>query len=148
MKPVHRIKSFPELSVDELYAILQLRAAVFVVEQNCVYQDLDGKDQQCFHLLIYSGDDLVGYSRLVPSGLSYKEIAIGRVITAASVRGTGLGRELMELSIHYCEKHLGKGPIRLSAQVYAKGFYASLGFAEEGPEYLEDGIPHVEMVRK
>ena len=143
----HTVKPFYELSLDELYELLKLRSEVFVVEQNCVFLDQDDKDQKCFHLLLYKEGDLVGYSRLVPPGLSYSEMAIGRVITAPSVRGTGLGKVLMELSITYCHQFFGKGHIRLGAQVYALDFYSRLGFEVAGEEYDEDGIPHVEMVR-
>lgn len=148
MKLTHTIKSFQELTVDELYDLLRLRSEVFVVEQNCVFLDQDNKDQKCYHLLLYSGQELVGYSRLVPAGLSYSEMAIGRVITSPSARGKGLGRILMELSIEYCHKIFGKGDIRLGAQTYAHGFYASLGFVSDGDVYDEDGIEHIEMVRK
>ena len=144
----HRVKAFQELTVDELYEVLKLRSEVFVVEQNGVFQDMDDKDQQCYHLMVYQEGKLVGYSRLVPAGLSYTEISIGRVITAASVRGTGLGKRLMELAIHYCRQKLGAGPIRIGAQTYALGFYASLGFVPEGEPYDVDGIEHIEMVRR
>lgn len=142
-----RLKSFHELTVEELYQVLKLRTEVFVVEQNCVFQDMDDKDQKCYHLMMFQDDLLVGYSRLVPAGLSYAEMAIGRVITASSVRGTGLGKKLMELAIDYCQQLLGPGPIRIGAQTYALGFYASLGFVAEGETYDEDGIEHVEMVK-
>ena len=148
MNLTHTVKAFQELSLNELYALLKLRVEVFAVEQNCVYQDLDGKDQVCYHVMLHLDDELVGYSRLVPAGVSYAEVAIGRVITAASVRGKGFGRTLMEYSIQNCHKLWGEGPIRLSAQVYAKEFYDSLGFVAEGEEYLEDGIPHIEMLRE
>lgn len=148
MNLTHSVKGFQELTLNELYALLQLRAEVFAVEQNCVYQDLDGKDQSCHHVMLNIGDQLVGYSRLVPAGLSYADIAIGRVITSSTVRGTGLGRKLMELSIEYCQKLYGSTDIRLSAQTYALGFYSSLGFVAEGETYLEDGIEHIEMVKK
>jgi ElaA protein len=148
MNLTHTVKAFQELTVDELYALLKLRSEVFVVEQNCVFLDQDDKDQKCHHLLLYSGDELVGYSRLVPAGLSYPEMAIGRVITSASARGKGYGRVLMELSIDYCHKLFGVGDIRLGAQTYALGFYASLGFIADGDRYDEDGIEHIEMVRK
>jgi ElaA protein len=148
MNLTHTVKAFQELTVDELYALLKLRSEVFVVEQNCVFLDQDDKDQKCHHLLLYSGDELVGYSRLVPAGLSYQEMAIGRVITSASARGKGYGRVLMELSIDYCQKLFGVGDIRLGAQTYALGFYASLGFIADGDRYDEDGIEHIEMVRK
>jgi len=148
MNLTHTIKAFQELTVDELYDLLRLRSEVFVVEQNCVFLDQDDKDQKCYHLLLYSGDELVGYSRLVPAGLSYSEMAIGRVITSPSARGKGLGRILMELSIDYCHKLFGPGDIRLGAQTYAHGFYASLGFVSDGEVYDEDGIEHIEMVRR
>jgi ElaA protein len=144
----HCVKAFQELTVDELYEVLKLRSEVFVVEQNCVFLDMDDKDQKCYHVMLYQEDQLVGYSRLVPAGLSYSEMAIGRVITAPSVRGKGLGREVMEISIEACQKLFGLGPIRLGAQTYALGFYASLGFVAEGETYDEDGIEHIEMVRK
>ncbi len=148
MNLTHTVKAFQELTVDELYSLLKLRSQVFVVEQNCVFLDQDDKDQKCHHLLLYSGDELVGYSRLVPSGLSYPEMAIGRVITLASARGKGYGRVLMGFSIDYCQKLFGLGDIRLGAQTYALGFYASLGFVATGEVYDEDGIEHFEMVRK
>jgi ElaA protein len=148
MNPTYIIKAFQELTVDELYALLKLRSEVFVVEQNCVFLDQDDKDQHCHHLLLYSQDRLVGYSRLVPAGLSYEEMAIGRVVTAPSVRGHGFGRTLMELSIQYCHEIFGPGTIRIGAQTYALGFYSSLGFVAEGDVYDEDGIEHIEMVRK
>ncbi|HSF54731.1 MAG TPA: GNAT family N-acetyltransferase [Algoriphagus sp.] len=142
----HRIKAFDELTVHELYAILKLRSEVFVVEQNCVFLDMDDKDQKCYHVMVFLNDQLVGYCRLVPAGVSYAEQSIGRVITAASVRGTGLGKAVMELGIQNCQKLLGSGPIRIGAQTYALGFYASLGFVADGETYDEDGIEHIEMV--
>lgn len=141
-------KSFYELSLDELYAILKLRSEVFVVEQNCVFLDLDDKDQKCFHVMLFREEELVAYSRLVPAGLSYPEMAIGRVITASSVRGTGLGKVLMVQSIAYCQQFFGPGDIRLGAQTYALDFYKSLGFEPDGDVYDEDGIEHIEMVKR
>ncbi len=148
MKLTHIVKPFHELTADELYALLKLRSEVFVVEQNCVFLDQDDKDQKCFHLMLYSEGQLVGYSRLVPAGLSYKEMAIGRVVTSPTARGMGFGRILMELSIQYCEKIFGSNDIRIGAQTYALGFYSSLGFVSDGDVYDEDGIEHIEMVRK
>lgn len=148
MNLTHTIKAFQDLTVDELYDLLRLRSEVFVVEQNCVFLDQDDKDQKCHHLMLFSEDQLVAYSRLVPAGLSYQEMAIGRVVTAPSVRGKGLGRVVMELSIDYCQKFFGPGDIRLGAQTYALGFYSSLGFVSDGEVYDEDGIEHIEMVRK
>jgi len=148
MNLTHIVKAFQDLSVNELYDLLKLRSEVFVVEQNCVFLDQDDKDQKCYHLMLYLENQLVGYSRLVPAGLSYQEMAIGRVVTSPKERGTGLGRMVMELSIHYCEKLFEVGDIRLGAQTYALGFYSSLGFVSDGEPYDEDGIEHVEMVRK
>jgi ElaA protein len=148
MNLTHAVKAFQELTVDELYALLKLRSEVFVVEQNCVFLDQDDKDQQCHHVLIFSDHELVAYSRLVPAGLSYAEMAIGRVVTSPAARGTGLGRKVMELSIEHCHRLFGLGDIRLGAQTYALGFYESLGFVSDGDVYDEDGIEHIEMVRK
>lgn len=147
MNLTHTLKSFQELSNEELYAILRLRAEVFVVEQNCPYLDMDNKDQKCHHLMVYDEDRLAAYCRILPAGVSYDEISIGRVISAPSHRGTGVGKVVMQLGIRYCEELFGAGPIRIGAQVYAKPFYEALGFVAEGEEYLEDDIPHVEMVR-
>lgn len=148
MNLTHTIKAFDQLTVYELYELLKLRSEVFVVEQNCVFLDQDDKDQKCYHFMLFSEGQLVGYSRLVPAGLSYAEMAIGRVITSPSARKKGLGKILMELSIDYCLKLFGAGDIRLGAQTYAQGFYASLGFVADGETYDEDGIEHIEMVRK
>ncbi|MDI1321118.1 MAG: GNAT family N-acetyltransferase [Algoriphagus sp.] len=148
MNLTHTIKAFDQLTVYELYEVLKLRSEVFVVEQNCVFLDQDDKDQKCYHLMLYSYDQLVGYSRLVPAGLSYPEMSIGRVITSPSARRKGFGKILMELSIDYCQQLYGAGDIRIGAQTYALGFYASLGFVADGDTYDEDGIEHIEMVRK
>jgi len=148
MDLTHRVKAFHELTATELYALLRLRSEVFVVEQNCVFLDQDNKDQQCHHLLLFSEDQLVGYGRLVPAGLSYLEMAIGRVVTAPSVRGTGLGKTLMALAIQNCRQLYGSGAIRIGAQTYALAFYEGLGFVAEGDIYDEDGIAHIEMVRE
>ncbi|QYH38452.1 GNAT family N-acetyltransferase [Algoriphagus sp. NBT04N3] len=144
----HTVKAFHELSVTELYDLLRLRSEVFVVEQNCVFLDLDNKDQKCYHLLLYQENELVAYTRIVPAGLSYQEVAIGRVVSSPAHRGKGLGRKVMVLSIEYCYQLFGPCNIRLGAQTYALGFYESLGFQAEGDTYDEDGIEHIEMVRK
>ena len=142
------IKRFVELTLDELYSILQLRNEVFIVEQNCVYNDTDGKDRSAWHLMAVEDDKLVAYTRILPPGVSYSDPAIGRVVTSSSKRGSGLGRELMKRSIEACEKFFGKTSITLSAQVYLQSFYESFGFIVIGEEYLDDGIPHIEMSRK
>ena len=142
------IKKFGELTLDELYNILQLRNEVFIVEQDCVYKDLDGKDRSAWHLMAVEDDKLVAYTRILPPGVSYSDPAIGRVVTSSLKRRSGLGRELMKRSIEACEKLFGKTSITLSAQVYLQNFYASFGFIVIGEEYLDDGIPHIDMSRK
>lgn len=138
---------FAELDTDTLYQLLALRTEVFVVEQNCPYQDMDGLDQQAWHLCGVQGTELTAYLRLLAPGVKYPEAAIGRVIVDAEQRNGGLGRELMEQGIQAAERyHPGMG-IRLSAQSHLQNFYNSLGFQAEGDEYLEDNIPHVEMFR-
>lgn len=139
-------KKFEELSLEELYAILQLRNEVFVVEQHCVYQDADDKDQFSYHLMGWLEDKLVAYTRIFPPGISYKEPSIGRVVTSPAARGTGLGRALMQNSIDKCKHLFGNIFIRIGAQVYLKNFYSSLGFVPDGEIYLEDGIQHIEML--
>lgn len=141
-------KRFEALTPFELYEIIRLRNEVFVVEQQCVFQDADGKDQQSFHLMGWIGDELAAYTRLLPPGLAYEEKSIGRVVTSPSQRRTGAGRELMQRSISECERLFGKGPIRIGAQQYLKAFYESFGFEQTGDMYMEDGIPHIYMLRK
>jgi ElaA protein len=140
-------KPFHELTPEELYAVVRLRIEVFIVEQNCVFQDLDNKDQQCYHLMFYKNELLAAYSRLLPTGVACPEMSIGRVITSPQVRGTGAGRELMEDSIEYCNKLFGSGAIKIGAQLYARKFYEQVGFEQSGPVYLEDGIEHIPMTR-
>lgn len=141
-----KCKTFDELSPYELYAILRLRSEVFVVEQNCVYQDMDDKDPDCYHLCGWNNDMLFVYTRLVPAGVSYDEPSIGRVVTSPATRGTGAGRELMKKSIQQLHELWGVQPIRIGAQAYLKNFYESLGFAQTSEIYLEDEIPHMEML--
>jgi len=143
-------KYFEELSLRELYEIGRLRQEVFVLEQNCPYVDFDGKDLYCYHLMGFDENNrLVAYSRIVPKGVSYEDyISIGRVITSGLVRKSGQGRILMLESISVCEKLFGKSDIKISAQTYLLKFYESLGFVSTGKEYLEDDIPHTEMIKK
>ena len=142
------LKKFRELTLDELYSILELRSKVFIVEQNCIYNDPDGKDQVAWHLIGMEGDQLIAYSRILPPGLVYPDPAIGRVVTSPLKRNSGLGRELMNRSMKHCEDLFGKTSITLSAQAYLKKFYESLGFSAIGDEYLDDGIPHIKMTSK
>jgi len=142
------IKPFDAFNPYELYALLRLRSEVFVVEQNCAFLDADNKDQLCHHLLIYQNDQLAAYARLVPPAISYPEMSIGRIVTSLSARGTGLGKELMIRSVQACYDLFGEGDIRIGAQVYAVPFYGSIGFVPDGEIYDEDGIDHIEMVKK
>jgi ElaA protein len=140
-------KSFNDLSVSELYEILYLRNKVFIVEQNCPYNDTDGKDQASFHLCGKDDDNqLVAYARIIPPGITFEEASIGRVVSDPMHRRTGLGRELMEIAIEKTIGHFNTPTIRIGAQKYLQDFYNSLGFKAQGEEYLEDGIPHVEML--
>ncbi len=139
-------KSFTELTAAELYAVLQLRNEVFVVEQNCIYQDADGKDQQTWHLMGWHEEELVAYTRIIPPGVSYAEASIGRVVSSPKYRRTGIGIELMKESIERCCNQFGNGPIKIGAQVYLTKFYQSFDFVQSSGEYLEDGIPHIEMI--
>lgn len=140
-------KPFETLTPKELYAIIRLRNEVFVVEQNCVFQDADNKDQKCIHLLGFIGEELVAYSRLVPPFISYDEMSIGRVVTSPAHRNEGLGKALMEQSILECEKLFEIGPIKIGAQLYLKKFYGNFGFVQSSEVYDEDGIDHIEMAR-
>jgi ElaA protein len=139
-------KPFTELSLKELYAILQLRNEVFVVEQNCVFQDADDKDQLCWHFMGWVNDQLAAYTRLVPMGISYAEASIGRVVTFPKMRKSGIGKELMERSIQMIFQLWGKQPIRIGAQVYLKRFYESFGFQQCSNIYMEDNIEHIQMI--
>ena len=138
-------KNFSDLSNEELYKILQLRSAVFVVEQNSVYLDCDDKDQHSYHLMGWHQDNLVAYARLIPPGIAYNEASIGRVVTASASRGKNIGRELMDLSIKYVRQLFNEQRITIGAQLYLKKFYESLGFIETGDVYMEDGIEHIKM---
>lgn len=143
-----KLSLFNELTVEELYKILQLRSTVFVVEQNCVYQDMDDKDFKSYHLQILSPqNELLAYARLLPANISYAEVSIGRVVSNPLFRGQGFGIKLMEKAIATCQELWPNEPIRISAQHYLLKFYQNLGFKEVGDIYLEDNIPHIEMLR-
>ncbi len=143
-----QLKHFNQLTTTELYTLLQLRSEVFVVEQTCPYLDPDGKDLYCHHLMGYVGNDLAVYSRLVPAGVSYAEVSIGRVISSPKYRGQQLGKQLMEKSVEAISELYGSAPIRIGAQAYLKQFYEGFGFVDLNQPYLEDGIPHIIMLRK
>lgn len=142
-------RSFSELTADELYDIFVLRQTVFVVEQNCAYLDADGADRQSRHLYKRDASGLmIAYLRLVDPGVKYEEPSIGRVITHPKVRRTGAGRELMAEGLRGAEKYFPGAAVRIGAQRWAESFYRSLGFESTGREYMEDDIPHVEMLRQ
>ncbi len=143
-----KIKTFSELNLKELYNILQLRSEVFVVEQDCVYQDIDGKDEIALHVLGKEGDKLVAYTRCFKPGDYFEEAAIGRVIVKEEHRKYGYGHEILKASIQAIEVLYKTGKIKLSAQQYLTGFYESHGFKQIGEGYLEDGIPHIAMVKE
>lgn len=141
-----KVKTYQELTKEELYALLQLRAEVFVVEQDCVYQDLDGKDNKALHVLGYKGNALIGYTRLFPPGAYFEQASIGRVVVQEKERAHRYGYELMERSIRAVAERYETTIIKISAQTHLKKFYNNLGFIETGAEYLEDGIPHIAML--
>ncbi len=142
-----KVTSFEDLQTQTLYDLLQLRSEVFVVEQDCVYQDIDGKDQKAIHVLGYHSETLVAYTRVFPPGLYFKEASIGRVVVAEKYRAHQYGYEIMKASITAIKDHFKETTIKISAQTYLKRFYNTLEFFEVGEEYLEDGIPHIAMLR-
>ncbi|HUS29226.1 MAG TPA: GNAT family N-acetyltransferase [Kofleriaceae bacterium] len=143
METTWLLRTFDELTAAQLYAIVELRERVFVVEQRCVYLDADGLDRSARHLWAERGGAMVAYLRILPAGLKYKEVAIGRVVTARAARGGGLGRELVRRGIDAC----GHVPIRISAQAHLEEWYRQLGFKRASEIYDEDGIAHIDMLR-
>lgn len=143
-------KPFGKLLPGELYELLQLRQEVFVVEQNCAFIDADGLDQECWHLIGFDTKGaMVAYARLVPKGLIYPDAtSIGRILTSPKVRGSGAGKQLMEVSMKKLDDLFGICPVRIGAQTYLVGFYEGFGFLTTGENYLEDGIPHSQMLLK
>ena len=143
LEPVLHQKSFQELTVDELYELLRVRSEVFVVEQNCVYQDMEGDDQKSIHLWLTVAGKVVALARVCPAGTHMQEISIGRVIT--TVRGKGYGKQMMLRAIEVAKEHFGAKQIDIEAQEYAKGFYESVGFRQSSETFMLDGIPHIRM---
>lgn len=141
-----KCKGFEELTIQELYAILRLRSEVFVVEQDCVYQDLDGKDEKALHVLGTKNGILMAYTRIFGPGDYFKEASIGRIVVKEPERKYGYGKDIVKASILIIEEHYGVTSIHISAQSYLKRFYNGLGFQEVGTGYLEDGIPHIGMI--
>nr|WP_196863924.1 GNAT family N-acetyltransferase [Polaromonas sp. CG_23.6] len=142
-----RCMAFAQLSASELYAVLQLRSEVFVVEQACIFQDMDGADAQAMHLLGRLEGRLVAYARCFDAGRMFAEASIGRVATGPTVRGTGVGHALMSQAVACLSQVWGVQAIRIGAQAHLEGFYRQHGFHKAGPVYLEDGIDHIEMLR-
>jgi ElaA protein len=141
-----KIKKFDELSSRELYDILQQRVDVFVVEQNCAYAEIDGKDVDAYHLFAVDDGKVAAYTRILLPGVSFDEVSIGRVLVNMGYRGEGLGQELMKKTMGFVTEELKEKSIRISAQEYLLEFYLSLGFEEASDVYIEDGIPHMDMV--
>ena len=141
-------KTFTELTVDELYAILRLRSEVFVLEQHCIFLDMDNNDQKAYHTIGFIGDEVVATTRLFDKNIMYDGYqSIGRVVGSPRHRGLGIGKALMQYSIQECERLFGKGPIKIGAQLYLKKFYSEQGFEQSGDVYLEDEIDHIPMIR-
>lgn len=140
--------AWKDLTPDTLYTILRLRSAIFVVEQNCVFPDMDGRDPACEHLCgTDRGGALVAYLRLVPPGVRTPEVSLGRVVVAQPLRGRGVGRAVMEEGLRHCARRYVGTPVKVSAQQHLERFYQSLGFRTVSEAYLEDGIWHVDMLR-
>ena len=141
-----KLKKFDDLTSDELYGILKLRSEVFVVEQDCVYQDLDDKDQISYHLFLENDGETVAVSRIIPENVSYEEMSIGRVVVKENFRGQGLSKIMMKKAIDFIVDDLGKSEIRLSGQAYLVDFYENLGFKKVSDVYMEDNIEHFEFL--
>lgn len=137
------IKSFPELTTSELYELLRVRSEVFVVEQDCVYLDMDGDDQPSIHLWLTEGDKIVSLCRVCPAGTHMEEVSIGRVVT--TVRGKGYGKQIMLAGIEIARERFGASRIDIEAQEYARGFYEQVGFCQSSEPFILDGIQHIRM---
>ena len=140
------LKKFDELTTKELYGIIQLRVEIFVVEQNCPYQDLDNKDLVSHHLFLEDGDEIIACLRIIPEGVSFKEMAIGRIVVKKSYRGKGISKIMIKKAREFIINGLGKNKIRIFGQAYLKDFYINLGFKQGSDEQWEDGIKHFEFL--
>ena len=143
-----KVKKFIDLTTQELYDILQLRSEVFVVEQDCVYQDIDSKDQKALHIIGYKNDRVVAYTRIFKPGDYFDLASIGRVVVSQKERDNKYGYDIMKASIKAIKDIFNESTIKISAQCYLKKFYNNLEFKQVGAEYLEDGIPHIAMVKE
>ena len=139
------IKNFQDLSNTEIYQILRLRSEVFVVEQECIYQDIDNKDKKAVHIFLKEKNEIIAYSRVFKEKEYFENPSIGRVVVANKRRMYGIGKKIMNISIDYIKQNIKAKSIEISAQKYLKKFYSNLGFVQEGDEYLEDNIPHLRM---
>ena len=143
------VKKYEDLNLDELHDLFALRSEIFVVEQNCVYQDIDGKDKDALHVLGKNENEIVAYARIFVRGESYSDFtSIGRVLVKKKSRGKSLGHELMAFCVKYLETNNSKCSIKISAQTHLEKFYYKHGFRKQGESYLEDGIPHIEMLKE
>lgn len=142
------LKKFKELSVEEIYKILALRNEIFIVEQECAYLDCDDKDLNLYHLFSEENGEIIAYLRILEKGVSYDEISIGRVAVKKNYRGKGISREMLLKAIDFVENNLNEDTIKIQAQAYLLNFYSSLGFKAVSEEYLEDNIPHIDMLYK
>lgn len=142
------VKTFDRLTSEELYQILRLRSEVFVVEQDCVYQDVDNKDQKALHVIGVKNDEIVAYTRIFKPGDYFDNVGIGRVVVRQNQRKHGLGKQIMQASLAVIDERFPDGPVEISAQTYLLKFYTELGFNAFGEEYLEDGIPHRKMLKE
>lgn len=148
-KIIWQTKAFKDLTVDEYFEIIFLRTEIFVVEQDCPYQEVDEKDRKSFHLFGRAEDgQVMAVTRILPAGVSYNEISVGRVALKKEFRGMGLADELMKETVNFIETQFGKQPIRISAQQYLSNYYNKHGFKQVGEMYLEDDIPHIEMINE
>ena len=139
------IKTFQDLSNTEIYQILRLRSEVFVVEQECIYQDIDNKDKKAVHIFLKEKNEIIAYSRVFKEKEYFENPSIGRVVVANKRRMYGVGKKIMNISINYIKQNIKAKSIEISAQKYLKKFYSNLGFVQQGDEYLEDNIPHLRM---
>lgn len=142
-----QVKHYPDLTTNEFHDIIALRLKAFVVEQNCSYLDLDGKDKKCYHLICRDGfGKVIATARILPPGIAYSEVSIGRVVLDQEMRGKGIGHQLMEQAMKFINEEFGVVPVRISAQKHLENYYKTHNFISTGKEYLEDEIPHVEML--
>lgn len=143
-----KLKRFNELTVEEIYNILALRNEVFIVEQECAFLDCDNKDLNSYHLFFEENGEIVAYLRILKKGVSYDQVSIGRVVVKKNYRGKGISRKMMLKAIEFIENNLKENTIKIQAQVYLLNFYSSLGFKAVSEEYLEDNIPHIDMMNR